>query len=122
MLGLGLFFQKTWAEGDMTPNAAPILVSKGWIEATERHPENPAAFWSQKGQAGQDWETFQGFAYAADIVIPIVNLGQESAWAPSTSRSPWGQAGWWIRWFAKAAGWIITALGAAAVTGMVRND
>ncbi|MDU8929452.1 hypothetical protein RXV86_18850 [Alisedimentitalea sp. MJ-SS2] len=122
ILALGVFFQKIWAAGDITPNAAPILVSKGWVAATESHPENPAAFWSQKGQAGQDWETFQGFAYAADIVIPIVNLGQESAWAPSTSRSPWGQAGWWIRWFAKAAGWIITALGAAAVTGAVRND
>jgi len=122
ILGLGVFFQKTWAAGDMTPNAAPILVSKAWIAATESHPENPGAFWASKGQAGQDWETFQGFAYAADIVIPIVNLGQESAWAPSTSRSPWGQAGWWIRWFAKTAGWIITALGAAAVTGAVRND
>ena len=122
ILGLGLFFQRTWDAGDMAPNAAPILVSQAWITATENQPENPAAFWSSKGQAGQDWETFQGFAYAADVVIPIVNLGQEEAWAPSTSRSPWGRAGWWIRWFAKAAGWIITVLGAAAVTGAVRND
>ena len=119
---LGLFFQKTWEAGDMAPNAAPILVSQAWIAATESHPENPGAFWASVGQAGQDWETFQGFAYAADIVIPIVNLGQENAWAPSTARGPWGRAGWWIRWFAKAAGWIITALGAAAVTGAVRND
>ena len=122
IIGLGVFFQKTWAAGDMAPNAAPILVSSGWIAATERHPGNPAAFWASPGQAGQDWETFQGFAYAADIVIPIVNLGQETAWAPSTSRSPWGVWAWWIRWFAKAAGWIITALGAAAVTGAVRQD
>ncbi|MDQ2090978.1 hypothetical protein [Marimonas arenosa] len=122
ILSMGLFFQRAWEAGDMAPNAAPILVSNAWIDATETHPENPGAFWASKGQAGQDWETFQAFAYAADIVIPIVNLGQESAWAPSTARSPWGQAGWWIRWFAKAAGWIITALGAAAVTGLVRND
>ncbi|MEZ5713881.1 MAG: hypothetical protein R3D85_01160 [Paracoccaceae bacterium] len=110
ILGLGLFFQKTWEAGDMAPNAAPILVSAAWAEAVERHPENPGAFWAAKGQAGQDWETFQGFAYAADVVIPIVNLGQESAWAPSTARSPWGRAGWWIRWFAKAAGLIITGV------------
>lgn len=120
--GLGLFFQKTWEAGDMTPNAAPILVSRGWIEATETHPDHPAAHWASKGAAGQDFETFQAFAYAADITIPIVNLGQESAWAPSTSRSAWGRAGWWVRWFAKAAGWLVTALGAAAVTGMVRHD
>lgn len=122
VLGLGLFFQATWRAGDMTPNAAPILISKDWIAATESHPDNPGAFWSQAGRAGQDWETFQPFAYAADLVIPIVSLGQEDAWAPSTSRSDLGRVAWWIRWFAKAAGWIITALGAAAVTGAVRQD
>lgn len=119
---LGLFFQHTWNAGDMTPNAAPILTSGPWILATQSHPENPGQFWSSKGEAGQDWETFNGFAYAADLMIPIVSLGQETAWAPSTSRSPWGQAGWWLRWFAKGIGWIITALGAAAVTGVIRQD
>lgn len=122
ILGLGVFYDAVWRAGDMTPNAAPILVSAGWVAATQSHPANPGAFWSQKGQAGQDWETFNGFAYAADLVIPIVTLGQESAWAPSTSRSPLGRVGWWLRWFAKALGWIITALGAAAVTGAVRQE
>ena len=106
----------------MTPNAAPILVSADWQAVVKSHPENPARFWAQPGQAGQDWETFNAFAYAADLVIPIVDLGQESAWAPSTSRSPLGQTGWWLRWFAKIIGWIITALGAGAVTGLIRRD
>ncbi len=119
---LGVFFQARWHAGDMTPNAAPILVSAPWIEATITHPDNPGAFWSGAGQAGQDWETFSGFAYAADLVIPIVNLGQEAAWAPSTSRSPWGWAGWWIRWIAKGLGWVFTALGAAAITGVIRKE
>lgn len=122
IVALGVFFDAVWRAGDMTPNAAPILVSSDWIAATESHPDNPGAFWSGRGQAGQDWETFNGFAYAADLVIPIVTLGQESAWAPSTSRSPLGRVGWWLRWFAKALGWIITALGAAAVTGAVRQE
>lgn len=119
---LGLFFQKTWNAGDMAPNAAPILISRDWIAATESHPDNPAAFWSQPGQAGQDFETFNAFSYAADLLIPIVDLGQEGAWAPSTSRSPLGQIGWWLRWFAKAVGWVVTALVAAALTGVIRRD
>ncbi len=119
---LGAFFQKTWQAGDMTPNSAPILISEPWVKATQIHPENPALFWSSASQAGQDWETFNAFAYAADLLVPIVTLGQESAWAPSTSRSPWGRAGWWLRWIAKAVGWIITALGAAAITGIIRQD
>ncbi len=122
IVAMGLFFTATWRAGDMTPNAAPILVSQDWIAATESHPDNPAEFWSQPGQAGQDWETFNGFAYAADLLIPIVALGQESAWAPSTSRSPLGQIGWGLRWLAKGIGWVVTALGAAAVTGVIRRE
>jgi len=117
----GAFFQRTWDVGDMAPNAAPILVSKDWISATENQPRNPAAFWSSPGQAGQDYETFFAYAYAADLMIPIVNLGQEDAWAPSTSRSWWGRQGWWIRWIVKILGWVFTALGAAAVTGVIRR-
>ncbi|SDW81508.1 hypothetical protein [Litoreibacter albidus] len=122
VVGLGFFFESTWRAGDMAPNAAPILVSKDWVDATETHAENPAVFWSTPGQAGQDWETFNAFAYAADVVIPLVNFGQESAWAPSTSRSPLGKIAWWVRWFAKSIGWIVTALVAAAITGVIRQD
>lgn len=119
---LSFVFQKTWDAGDMAPNAAPILISKDWISATQTHPDNPAKFWSAPDQAGKDYETFHAIAYAADLLVPIVNLGQESAWAPSTSRSDWGRQAWWLRWFAKAIGWVITALGAAAVTGVIRRD
>ena len=122
VLALGWFFERAWDAGDMTPNSAPILVSQPWIAATQSHPENPAAFWSDVGRAGQDWETFNGYAYAADLVVPIVSLGQESAWAPSTSRSDLGRAGWWMRWFAIAIGWIVTALGAGAITGVIRKE
>ena len=122
VLLLGWFFGKAWDAGDMAPDAAPILISANWISATETYPDNPAKFWSSPGQAGQDYETFHSYAYAADLLVPIVNLGQESAWAPSTSRSPWGWHGWWIRWFAKVAGWVITALAAGALTGMIRSD
>lgn len=120
--GLAAFYQKTWDAGDFAPNAAPVLMSENWIKATQTHADNPAVFWSDPTQAGKDYETFNAVAYAADLVIPIVNLGQEAAWAPSTSRSWWGKQGWWMRWFAKAIGWVITALGAAAVTGVIRRD
>lgn len=75
MIGLlGLFFEQTWVSGNMAPAAAPVLISKPWISATVTHPENPGAFWASPGQAGQDYETFHAFAYAADLVVPIVNF------------------------------------------------
>lgn len=122
ILSLGWFYGKAWQAGDMTPNAAPILISSDWIKATQTHPANPAVHWSSPGQAGQDWETFHALAYATDLVVPLVSLGQESAWAPSTSRSDWGRWGWWMRWFAKGIGWVITALVAAAITGVIRRE
>lgn len=121
IIGMSFFFQKAWDAGDMTPNAAPILISRDWISATQKNPDNPAQSWSAIGGAGQDYETFNAVAYSADLLIPIVNLGQESAWAPSTSRSAWGWHAWWMRWVIKAFGWVITALGAAAVTGAIRK-
>ncbi|WP_368185852.1 hypothetical protein [Aestuariibius sp. HNIBRBA575] len=122
IIGLAWFFDQTWKAGDMTPNAAPILVSDDWVSATQTHSDNPAQYWSAIGQAGQDWETFSPWAYATDLVVPLVSLGQESAWAPSTSRSDWGRTGWWLRWFAKGIGWVITALVAAAITGVIRRE
>ncbi len=93
---------------------------------------NPAKVWSDKYMlapdgtptltAGRDYETFNAVAYAVDLVVPIVSLGQEAAWAPSTTRGPWGWWLWGARWWLVALGWIVTAIGAAAVTGVIRRD
>jgi len=122
VFGLAFLSAHTWRAGDMAPNAAPVLISRDWIAATESHPENPAAFWSAPDQAGKDYETFSALAYAADLLIPLIDLGQEAAWAPSTSRSPWGRVLWWVRWVAMGLGWVIAALAAAAITGVIRRE
>ncbi|MVO16733.1 hypothetical protein [Parasedimentitalea huanghaiensis] len=112
--------QKAWEEGSMAPNAAPVLVSQDWRHLAGTS-ENPARDWSAV-IPGKDWETFYAPAYASDLVIPLVNLGQTDAWAPSTERGPWGWHLWWLRWLFTTAGWIVTALGAAAITGIIRRD
>ena len=61
-------------------------------------------------------------ALVRDLVVPIVSLGQEAAWAPSTTRGPWGWWLWGARWWLISLGWIVTAIGAAAVTGVIRRD
>ena len=112
-----------WNEGSFAPNSGPVLVSPAWQAlATDAAVNNPAATWTSAGAAGQDWESFQPLAYAADVVIPIVEIGQTSAWAPSTERGWWGWHLWWMRWVFTALGWIAAALGAAAVTGIIRRD
>lgn len=109
-----------WHRGDFAPNSAPILRSAEWRALTD-HP-NAAQHWAQTSPTGRDWESFHPLAYAADVVIPIVEFGQTDAWAPSTERGTWGYNLWWLRWIFTTAGWIVTALGAAALTGIIRRD
>ena len=115
----GWFFHLAWEAGDMTPAAAPVLVSQGWAEAVQTAPVHTAAAWGEG--AGKDYETFHPLAYAFDLFVPLVDLGQTDAWGPSTERGPLGKIGWWLRWVLEIVGWVITALAAAAVTGLVRR-
>jgi hypothetical protein len=111
-----------WEAGDFAPNSDVILTSPKWVElAEDEDVPNPAVAWSAKDSPGRDWETFNRYAYGFDVVVPILSLGQTEAWAPSTSRGIWGWALWWARWLLSSAGWVVTALAAAAVTGIIRR-
>ncbi|WP_299679772.1 hypothetical protein [uncultured Roseobacter sp.] len=110
-----------WEEGSMAPNSAVILTTRDWM-ALESTVSNPADNWSARNGPGRDWATFNRYAYGADLVIPIIDLGQTDAWAPSTNREVWGQRLWRYGFFLSIAGWIVTALGAAAITGIIRRD
>jgi hypothetical protein len=122
---------KAWDAGDFAPASAVLLASPEWTLIAASDVPNPAKMWSERQTlpdgsrtyvAGQDWSTFSSFAYAADLVIPIINLGQTDTWGPSTERGPWGKRLWRYGFLLQIAGWIVTALGAAAITGLIRRD
>ncbi|MEL6564336.1 MAG: hypothetical protein AAFQ59_07815 [Pseudomonadota bacterium] len=126
-----------WEEGSLAPNAGPLLVSAEWTSLA-RVETHPAAIWTgdrlpsgetdltlaawKEAAPGRDWETFNRYAYGFDVVIPIIDFGQTDAWAPSTTRGPVGWHLWWARWVLSVMGWIVTALGAAAITGIIRRE
>ncbi len=112
-----------WDAGDFAPNSDVILSTQAW-QALAEDPlvQNPAKEWSDTNGKGRDYETFSALAYGFDVVVPIVTIGQEAAWAPSTTRGPWGSRLWWARWFLSVLGWIVTAVGAAAITGIIRRE
>jgi hypothetical protein len=141
---MGLFLAATtlahlvWDEGSFAPNSDVILASAGWAEVTalDCHPtktedcdKNPALTWSNTFTAsaetptqGADWDSFSSYGYAADLVVPFLNLGQTDAWAPSKDRGNWGWWLWWARWVLATLGWIVTGLGVAAVTGVMQRN
>lgn len=120
-----------WTTGDFAPTSAVLQTSEDWQTLAKLDNINPAEEWSTRKvredgsktyAAGQDWSTFSSFAYAADLVIPIINLGQTDTWGPSTERGKWGKRLWRYGFMLQIFGWIVTALGAAAITGLIRRD
>ncbi|WP_349360040.1 hypothetical protein [Stappia sp.] len=117
--------QSAWTAGDFAPNSPVVLLSPGWTEIANGPlgaSVNAAAVWSSGTGAGRDYETFNALAYAIDVVVPLVELGQEAAWSPSPARGWWGAVTFYAQKVFVLAGWIVAAIFAAAVTGLIRRD
>ena len=108
----------------MAPNSDVILTSGAWLDAVKTYEacksacSLPLSEWLKTPDA-QDYETFNRWIYGLDLFVPLDALGQENTWAPSKVR---GDLGWWayyLRMPIQMAGWIITAVGAAVVTGLI---
>lgn len=120
-----------WNEGSMAPANDLVAASDSWqaLLAQDCLPlaspgclGNPAAAWNGAAGSGVDWETFHPLAWGTDLVVPVIELGQTGAWGPSASRGPWGHALWWARWPLIVAGWLVSALAAAAATGIIQRS
>ena len=119
-----------WREGSMAPNNDLIAASDGWqlLLAQDCVPDavpgcivNPAQVWNGPDGAGLDWESFHPLAYGVDVVVPVIGLGQTDSWSPSKDRGLWGFTLWWARWPLIFAGWLVSALAAAAATGIIQR-
>ena len=114
--------QLTWNAGDFAPNSAVVLTSQDWKTIADGPSQNPAADWTGALAPGKDYETFYSFAYALDVVVPVLDLGQTDAWAPSPARGDWGYWMFYLQKIFIVAGWVVTAIAAAAISGMIRRD
>lgn len=139
---LAWFFGLVFAQGQFAPNSAVILTSPEWIAAVENgcpiawDPsfvaaktagcDMPLTLWTgdlsrnlQPAHAAKDYETFGRWLYAADLFLPLDAIAQTEAWAPSKDRGWWGLAAYYLRFPVQLLGWIIVAMAAAVVTGLI---
>ena len=131
ILGITICFaQQIHIHGQFAPTSSVVLTSQDWLDSfpTEPlHPDSPLwraqmDAWAQT-TSGRDYTSFSAFLYALDLFIPLDALGQEKNWAPSAERGWWGDWGHRLRWLVQMAGWVITAIGAAVLTGLIgRRD
>ena len=99
LLGAGLFF--SWAG------------NSGVMEPTDLSKTASATMCNDK------YPCYEPFIYAADVMVPIVDLGQRDAWTPDVARGgtdvtywPWAVGGTLVRFVTVlliAAGWALTA-------------
>ena len=89
-----------------------------------------------------EYSTFSPFAYALDVLLPVVDLRQEKYWSPRVTdaggkviaplwpTAPWswlrewgiGHLARWLEWILVIFGWYYSALAVDAVTGVIRRD
>jgi hypothetical protein len=102
-----------------TKNAAPPTV-KG------------AGNWYLCEKLREEYSTFSPLAYSLDVLLPLVDLGQEKAWGPliPTPREAWYAelfaVSWkhvarWLIWFETLFGWVGSLLFVAIVSGLAKR-
>ena len=131
------FYGFSYSAGQMAPNSPVILISSEWQDAViygcplPSHKDfkvakaancaMPLQIW-ELSQTIRDYETFDAIGYGMDLFIPLVDLGQERAWSPSKDRGWLGAFGFYLRWPIQLLGWVITAVAAATLTGLVGRE
>jgi hypothetical protein len=120
LLGTVIYFT-AYRCGLMVPNSDVIMASWEWQLAVKANPIAPSFDWLETARAAKHYETFFAIPYATDVFLPLVDFGQESTWAATTTVFPWGNILRFFTFLYQVTGWVITALGIAAVTGFVQK-
>jgi hypothetical protein len=61
---------------------------------------------------------FHAAAYALDLLLPVVGLGEKSVWQPRGSAALY----WYWSWALTVAGWVLTSAVVAGLTGILKRD
>ena len=106
LLGITLF-DAGFRDGLMSPADSRVFLHEAFIFGGSWLPP--------------DYPRFIAPLYSLDVFLPIVDLHQESRWLPNM-RNGWGWALWGYMWFHIAAGWVLTSVFVAALTGLIKKD
>ncbi len=124
LLGLWLFgafwFWGAYEMGSMKPANALVLRSAEWVGCAEP-PQRQTACYLETDQ-GKSYPEFNALIYAADVLVPVVEIEQQAHWTPDEDKR-WGA--WFFRplMYAKIIlGWALSLLAVAGFSGLVKSD
>jgi hypothetical protein len=85
----------------------------------------------QDGKLPPQYPRLNAFIYSADVFFPFVDLHQEGEWRPATEKVHSAQTDFDVSigsiakvytWIHIALGWFLSAIGVAAVTGLIKRE
>ena len=86
----------------------------------------PSRYWVRCAGMPAEYTTFSPLGYAADMILPLVNLQQDTDWGPvvSNRQGPlyWGVVTRWLGWFDILFGWLASLMFVAIVSRLVEKD
>jgi hypothetical protein len=116
-----------WSLGVVLVGWVAVVIGKRSSVMRPTWPENDPR------TSQPDYENLQPFLYSLDVFLPFVNLHQEHYWWPNSKAS--GECAIFGRrlrvrgstlrvylWLQIIAGWLLSAIFIAGVTGLIRND
>lgn len=136
-----LFWLAAWG-GIMAPASADVIMheqlhsdigadSHDSSRCGIRYEVNPPQYWPDCAALPSEYTTFNPAVYSLDLILPLVDLGQESSWAPSATYTDSGgevQWLWWgmgiraLMWFEILFGWFASLMFVAIVSRLVDKD
>jgi hypothetical protein len=90
-------------------------VVAGWLAAGTLLYQASYPRWFTQTNPGELPPAFQPAIDALDVLLPVVDLGQQTAWTPN------GVARWFT-WASILAGWVLTTAVVAALSGLLKGD
>lgn len=96
---------RTWLAGVWLA----VLVALGTWVFSRAYPAHMIAITSRP-------PAFHAVAYAFDLLLPVVSLGQKTAWQPE------GSALLYWSWALTIAGWVLTTAVVSGLTGILKRD
>lgn len=113
--------------------AVPLVLAMSlWYEHARQddmlipNPDAPTPL-PEASTCDDTYPCVQPLVYALDNLVPILDFGQRSRWAPDQSHTgaAWWDNGRWLAtatWVTGAVGWILATLAAASFTQVIRRE
>jgi hypothetical protein len=129
-LGCAFFFSVGGGYGYMGPST-PLLnnpeLALSIDESCGHRREVGKQVWTKCAEMPAEYTTFQPLLYSLDLILQLVDLQQESDWAPIVEEAPGVNMGYgvflrWLMWFEILFGWMASLMLVAILGRLVDKD